>query len=73
MMIVVALAFGMMLLCWYLESEKHMKAVARREIDQMADDSRWKQTYMAKLEQQKPKRSRAARWTQKTPRLAGRG
>ena len=72
-MIVWVAAFAGLIWVMYMESEKHKKAVERREIDQMADDSRRKQTYMAKLEQRKPKRSRAARWTQKTPRLAGRG
>ena len=72
-MIVWALAFAGLLLVCHLESEKHLKAVQRREIDQMADDSRRKQTYMAKLEQRKPKPSRSARWATKSPRLAGRG
>lgn len=72
-MIVWGLAFLGLLWCWYMESEAHQRAVERKEIDQMADDSRRKQTCMAKLEQRKPKPSRAARWATKSPRLAGRG
>ena len=72
-MIVWVAAFAGLLWCLYMESGMHKKAVARREIDQMADDSRRKQTCMAKLEQRKPKPSRSARWATKSPRLAGRG
>ena len=72
-MIVWVAAFAGLIWCWYMESEKHQRAVERREIDQMADDSRRKQTYMAKLEQRKPKPSRSSRWATKSPRLAGRG
>lgn len=72
-MIVWVAAFAGLIWVMYMESGKHLKAVQRREIDQMADESRRKQTYMAKLEQRKPKPSRAARWATKSPRLAGRG
>ena len=72
-MIVWVAAFAGLIWCWYMESEKHKKAVERREIDQMADESRRKQTAMMKLEQRKPKASRSARWATKSPRLAGRG
>lgn len=73
MMIVWGLAFAGLFWVMYMESDKHMKAVQRREIDQMADDSRRKQTAMVKLEQRKPQTNRSARWVQKSPRLAGRG
>lgn len=72
-MIVWGLALLGLLWCWYMESEAHQRAVERKEIDQMADDSRRKQTAMVKLEQRKPQANRSARWVQKSPRLAGRG
>ena len=72
-MIVWVLAFVGLLWGVYMESETHAKREERREIDQMADESRRKQTAMMKLEQRKPKANRSARWVQKSPRLAGRG
>ena len=72
-MIVWVAAFAGLIWCWYMESEAHQRAVERWEIDQMADESRRKQTAMMKLEQRKPKANRSARWATKSPRLAGRG
>ncbi len=72
-MIVWVAAFAGLIWVMYMESETHAKREERREIDQMADESRRKQTAMMKLEQRKPKASRSARWATKSPRLAGRG
>ena len=72
-MIVWAVAFAGLIWCWYMESERHRAAVERRQLARMAYESREKDTEMMRLERRKEKISRAARWTQKTPRLAGRG
>lgn len=62
-MIVWALAFLGLFWVWYMESETHAKRAERRDINMMADDSRRKQTYLARFEQRKPEPSRSARWT----------
>ena len=72
-MIVWGLALLGLLLCWYMEGEKHKKAVERREIDRMADESRRNRPELMKLEKRREAPSRSARWATKSPRLAGRG
>lgn len=61
------LVFIGLLVVWYLESERHLKAVERKGIDRMADESRMKQTYLMKFERRQQKPSRSARWTIKNP------
>lgn len=72
-MIVWVAAFAGLLWCWYMESGMHQKAVARREIDRMADESRRQRPELMKLEKRREAPSRSARWVTKSPRLAGRG
>lgn len=72
-MIVWGLAFAGLIWCWYMESETHAKREERREIDQMADESRRQRPELMKLEKRREAPSRSARWATKSPRLAGRG
>jgi hypothetical protein len=72
-MIVWVAAFAGLIWCWYMESEKHQRAVERREIDRMADDSRRNRPELRRLEKRRVTPSRSARWATKSPRLAGRG
>ena len=72
-MIVWVAAFAGMFWIMYMESGKHLKAVQRREIDQMADESRRQRPELMKLEKRREAPSRSARWATKSPRLAGRG
>ncbi len=72
-MIVWVAAFAGLIWCMYMESEKHHRAVERREIDRMADESRRNRPELMKLEKRRVAPSRSARWATKSPRLAGRG
>ena len=72
-MIVWVAAFAGLIWVMYMESGKHLKAVQRREIDQMADESRRQRPELMKLEKRREAPSRSARWATKSPRLAGRG
>lgn len=64
---------GMLLIQGYLDSKRHQRAVERREIDRMADESRRQRPELMKLEKRREAPSRSARWATKSPRLAGRG